>query len=135
MGDRAEANCRIRHTDGPVWVKANRNAVEDAIRNLLENAVLHSPSDGEVVVTVHADGRISVLDQGCGVPVEDRERIFDRFCRGRDRKGEGAGLGLAIVREIMRAHGGSVTVADDTGSGKGALFTLTFPATKAAILD
>jgi two-component system sensor histidine kinase TctE len=120
-------------TNGPVRVKANPNAAEDAIRNLVENAVLHSPVDGEAVVTVHRDGRVSVLDQGGGVPVQDRERIFDRFWRGRDRKGEGAGLGLAIVREIMRAHGGSVTVADDPGPGNGALFTLAFPLSKSAV--
>jgi signal transduction histidine kinase len=70
-----------------------------------------------------------VLDRGCGVPLEDRERIFDRFWRGRNRKSDGAGLGLAIVREIMRAHGGSVTVGGDRGSG--AVFTLTFPMSRA----
>jgi signal transduction histidine kinase len=111
-------------TDAPVCITANGNAVEDAIRNLLENAVLHSPSDREVVVTVYADGRLTVLDHGSGVSAEDRERIFDRFWRGRNRRSEGAGLGLAIVQEIMRAHGGSVTLEGSPGSG--ALFTLAF---------
>jgi len=108
----------------PVWTKANSIAVADAIRNLIENAVLHSPPGGEVVVTVQAGARVSVADQGCGVPPEDRERIFDRFWRGKGMKTAGAGLGLAIVREIMRAHGGEVVVSNNTGGG--ALFTLAF---------
>jgi signal transduction histidine kinase len=115
--------------DASVWITANGNAVEDAIRNLVENAVAHSPPDEEVLVTVYSDGRVSVLDHGCGVPVEDREHIFDRFWRGRNRKSDGAGLGLAIVREIMRAHGGSVALEANPGSG--ALFTLSFPLSRA----
>lgn len=117
-------------TDAPVWITGNGNAVEDAIRNLVENGVVHSPPAEELVVTVHGDGRVTVLDHGCGVPVEDRERVFDRFWRGRNRKSDGAGLGLAIVREIMRAHGGSVTVGGNLGSE--ALFTLAFPLSRAA---
>jgi signal transduction histidine kinase len=112
-------------TDTPVSVKANGNAVADAIRNLVENGVAHSPSNGEVTVRVHQEGRIAVEDQGHGVALEDRERIFERFWRGNDRKAEGAGLGLAIVREIMKAHGGSITVADSCGGG--AVFSLDFP--------
>ena len=111
----------------PVQVKANSAAVADAIRNLIENAVLHSPSGGEVVVTVQPDARVSVADRGCGVPLEDRERIFDRFWRGKWPKTAGAGLGLAIVREIMKAHGGEVAVLDNPGGG--ALFALAFAST------
>jgi len=114
----------------PVLVRANRNAAEDAIRNLVENGVLHSPQDAEVAVTVYPDGRVNVADQGSGVSMEDREHIFDRFWRGKDRKSEGAGLGLAIVKEIMRAHGGSVAVEDN--SHRGTLFTLVFPSRNAA---
>ena len=66
-----------------------------------------------------------MADRGCGVPRKDRENIFKRFWRGTGEKKEGAGLGLAIVREIMRAHRGSVSVADNPGGG--ALFTLAFP--------
>ena len=56
--------------------------------------------------------------------MDERERIFDRFWRGNGRKVEGAGLGLAIVREIMKAHGGDVKVEDNHGGG--AIFTLSF---------
>jgi signal transduction histidine kinase len=109
----------------PVDVKANAHALEDALRNLMENAVVHAPPGTEVTVTVDRAGRIDVADHGSGVPRQDRENIFKRFWRGAGEKKEGAGLGLAIVREIMRAHRGSVSVADNPGGG--ALFTLSFP--------
>jgi two-component system, OmpR family, sensor histidine kinase TctE len=115
-------------TDAPVRIRANGHAVADAVRNLIENGVLHSPPQEEVTVTVHENGRVSVMDHGGGVPLADREHIFDRFWRGKGPKTEGAGLGLAIVREIMKAHGGTVAVADNSGGG--ALFTLAFSSSK-----
>jgi two-component system, OmpR family, sensor histidine kinase TctE len=115
----------------PARVKANSLAVADAIRNLVENAVLHSPLGGEVTVTVQPGVRVSVADRGCGVPLEDRERIFDRFWRGKEPKTAGAGLGLAIVQETMKVHGGEVTVSDNSGGG--ALFTLAFASTDTSL--
>jgi len=117
-------------TEWPVNVKANAHALEDALRNLIENAVAHAPAGTEVTVTVDRAGRIDVADRGRGVPPKDRENIFKRFWRGAGEKKEGAGLGLAIVSEIMRAHRGSVSVADNPGGG--ALFTLSFPPVQAA---
>jgi len=116
-------------TEWPVNVKANAHALEDALRNLIENAAAHAPPGTEVTVTVDRAGRIDVADRGSGVPRKDRENIFKRFWRGAGEKKEGAGLGLAIVNEIMRAHRGSVSVADNPGGG--ALFTLSFPPTQA----
>jgi two-component system, OmpR family, sensor histidine kinase TctE len=112
-------------TEWPVNVKANVHALEDALRNLIENAVAHAPAGTEVTVTVDRAGRIDVADRGRGVPRKDRENIFKRFWRGAGEKKEGAGLGLAIVSEIMRAHRGSVSVAENPGGG--AVFTLSFP--------
>src|SRR5262249_19784463 len=103
--------------EAPVPVEANGHAVADAIRNLVENGVLHSPPGGEVTVTVHRDARGGVADQGRGVALQDRQHIFERFWRGKGPKAEGAGLGLAIVRETMKAHGGNVTVTDYCGGG------------------
>ena len=117
-------------TEWPVNVKANAHALEDALRNLIENAVVHAPAGTEVTVTVARAGRIEVADRGSGVPRKDRESIFKRFWRGAGEKKEGAGLGLAIVNEIMRAHRGSVDVADNPGGG--ALFILSFPPVQAA---
>jgi len=111
-----------------VRVRGNRHAIADALRNLVENAVIHSPEGAEVSVTVHGDARIEVADRGPGVPVENRERVFERFWRGPERIGHGAGLGLAIVREIMLRHGGRVRVAEAAAGG--ALFTLAFPASR-----
>jgi signal transduction histidine kinase len=117
-------------TEWPVNVKANAHALEDALRNLIENAVAHAPAGTEVTVTVDRAGRIEVADRGRGVPPKDREDIFKRFWRGAGERKEGAGLGLAIVNEIMRAHRGSVSVADNPGGG--ALFSLSFPPAQAA---
>jgi two-component system, OmpR family, sensor histidine kinase TctE len=108
----------------PVLVKGNRHAIGDAIRNLIENAVLHSPARSEVLVRTSPDGRVSVADRGPGIIPADQERIFDRFWRGKGVQFEGAGLGLAIVKEIMNAHGGRVSV--ENRSPDGAIFTLHF---------
>jgi len=114
----------------PVRISANAHAVADAIRNVIENAVAHSPPGQEVSVVVGAEARVSIADRGRGVAPEDRERIFERFARGSGETGEGAGLGLSIVKEIMRTHGGRVTVADNPGGG--AVFVLDFSAARIA---
>jgi signal transduction histidine kinase len=111
--------------DQPVMVKGNAYAIDDAIRNLVENAVSHAPPATEVVVSARRDGRIEVRDRGPGVLPQDRERIFERFWRGKAAPAHGAGLGLAIVTEIMKAHGGSAEVT--AGPQGGAVFTLAFP--------
>jgi two-component system, OmpR family, sensor histidine kinase TctE len=111
--------------DRPVVVSGNAYAIDDAISNLIENAVAHAPPHTEVTISTRADGRIDVSDHGPGVLREDRERIFERFWRGKAAPAHGAGLGLAIVAEIMKAHGGSVRV--DAGPNGGAVFTLAFP--------
>src|SRR5262249_1003083 len=79
----------------------------------------------EVTVSTGGDGCVQVTDQGPGVPPEDRAHIFERFWRGRGAPAHGAGLGLSIVAEIMKAHGGSVRV--DSGEKGRAPFTLAFP--------
>jgi signal transduction histidine kinase len=112
-------------SEQPVKVNGNAYALEDALRNLVENAVLHTPYGTEVTVTVDCTGRIEVADHGSGVPRKDRENIFKRFWRRPGESNEGAGLGLAIVSETMRAHRGGVSVADNPGGG--ATFTLSFP--------
>jgi two-component system, OmpR family, sensor histidine kinase TctE len=114
----------VQGTERPVQVKGNRHAIEDAIRNLVENAVAHAPPRTEVVITVDPAGSISVTDHGTGVRPEDRDKIFERFWRGFGESGSGAGLGLAIVKEIMKAHQGSVQVEDNPGGG--AVFRLLF---------
>jgi signal transduction histidine kinase len=98
--------------DHPVNVIGNAAAITDALRNLIENALVHTGQGTEVVVEVDPEGAISVQDSGPGISVKDRPHIFERFWRGKGVGGEGAGLGLAIVMEIVRAHGASVTVSN-----------------------
>jgi signal transduction histidine kinase len=101
----------------PVRITGNAEAIADALRNLVENALAHTRPETEVIVEVSSEGVLSVLDSGPGIPVNDRPRIFDRFWRGKGARSEGAGLGLAIVMEIVRAHGASIAVSDRTPCG------------------
>jgi signal transduction histidine kinase len=116
--------------DRPVPIQGNKHAIGDAIRNLVENAVMHSPPRSEVTVSVAEAGHVSVLDRGPGVPPEQQELIFERFWRGKATASNGAGLGLAIVREIMNAHRGSIRVEQRPAGG--ASFTLCFALSGAA---
>jgi signal transduction histidine kinase len=113
---------------GRVWGVAGH--LEQAVRNLLENAERHARSAVSVsLANSGASVLLEVTDDGPGVPAADRERIFDRFVRldeSRGRDAGGAGLGLAITREIVLAHGGEVTVADAPGGG--ARFVVRLPA-------
>jgi signal transduction histidine kinase len=113
--------------DAPVPVHGNPDAIGDAIRNLVENAIAHCPAGQEVTVRVDPKGAVSVIDRGPGVPPDLREKVFERFWRSRERRASsgGAGLGLSIVDEIARAHAGRVTVAD--GPAGGACFTFSLP--------
>lgn len=107
---------------GPVWVHGNAEALFRAVRNLVENAIRHTPPGVSIEVELTEDGVVRVLDDGPGVPVADREAIFRRFWR-RDREStEGRGLGLAIVSRVAEAHDGSITIEDRPGGG--AVFTL-----------
>lgn len=109
--------------------------LQDALRNLLENATNHSPEGGRIVMTARRAGDrifISVADQGPGIPPADLTRIFERFYRvdkSRTRDGRdpgGTGLGLSIVRHLIELHGGRVTAANRPE--RGALFTVELPA-------
>lgn len=107
-----------------------RRDVERLLRNLLENAIRHSPEGERVSLDVRARGEwieCVVRDRGEGVPEQDRERIFEPFVRSERvsaNEDTGAGLGLAIAREIAKAHGGTVRVASDP-SERGAVFIAT----------
>ncbi|MGA1346302.1 MAG: ATP-binding protein [Ilumatobacteraceae bacterium] len=101
--------------DSTVWVR--RAALARAVANLLDNAVKFSPADSPIDVTVEA-GTVAVADRGPGVAAQDRERIFERFHRAEEaRTLPGSGLGLSIVAEMARTHGGSVFVEDRPEGG------------------
>jgi two-component system, OmpR family, sensor histidine kinase TctE len=120
----ARRSIALTGADHPVVVIGNAAAIADALRNLIENALVHTPPETEVVIEVDPKGAISVQDSGPGVLAEDRQRIFERFWRGKGARTDGAGLGLAIVMEIVRAHGASVTVSNRVP--RGARFDLRF---------
>jgi signal transduction histidine kinase len=127
LGSVAISMCKPLEVDGPagpVFVRGNRSVIVAAVRILIENALNHSPTGGTVRIRVTSTPSIEVLDSGPGVPPELREKVFERFWRGEKSK-EGAGLGLAIVRRIMSALGGSVFVSN--GPEGGARFSLVFP--------
>ena len=106
---------------GPVWVRGHAEALFRAVRNLIENALRHTPSGLSIEVEVLKDG-VRVLDDGPGVPEADRETIFRRFWRRDRTSGDSRGLGLAIVARVAEAHDGSVTVENRPEGG--AIFTL-----------
>jgi len=106
---------------------------------LVDNAIKFTPSDGTVTLSLDTkDGtaQIRVSDTGIGIPLEDQRRIFERFYQA-DRSrhggsGRGAGLGLAIARQVVLAHGGQILV--DSTPGKGSTFTVTLPLSAKKIL-
>jgi signal transduction histidine kinase len=106
----------------PVWVHGHGEALFRAVRNLLENAIRHTPAGVAIEVEVGEGGTVRVLDDGPGVPVTDRESIFRRFWRRDRERSGGRGMGLAIVARVAAAHEGSVSVDDRPGGG--AVFTL-----------
>ncbi|WP_329055522.1 ATP-binding protein [Amycolatopsis sp. NBC_01488] len=113
---------------GTPVVRGHRSRLERLVRNLVDNARRHASSRVDVEVSV-VDGQavVSVGDDGPGIPEADRERVFDRFVRlddGRARDEGGAGLGLAIVADVARAHGGTAAVES------GSRFVVRFPELK-----
>jgi signal transduction histidine kinase len=113
---------------GPVKVQGRADLLFQAVRNLVENAISHTPRGTAVTVEVGEGGLVRVLDRGAGVPSAVKGRLFERFWRGRrkDRSavGAGAGLGLSIVARIAEQHGGVVSVEDRPGGGAVFSFTL-----------
>jgi signal transduction histidine kinase len=103
-------------------VRGHTEALFRAVRNLVENAIRHTPAGVSIEVEVTADGIVRVLDDGPGVPAADRESIFRRFWRRDRAKADSRGLGLAIVARVAEAHDGSVSVEGRPGGGS--VFTL-----------
>ena len=115
--------CFVRDEE-VVEVLGDRMAIERAVTNLLQNAIQHGGRHGRITVHVSRATGITVTDEGSGIPEEERDRIFEPFHRFQGR-GKGFGLGLNLVREIARLHGGKVCVID--GPTGGAAFRLSFP--------
>jgi signal transduction histidine kinase len=129
----AEARARSirleRHVEDDASVRCIPEQVERVLLNLLTNALRHTPPDGTIAVRLtrrDADVRVTVEDDGEGLTPEAERRMFDRFWRADTSRtpGEGAGLGLAIARGLVEAHGGHIWGEPRTGGGARVSFTL-----------
>ena len=119
-----EHSLDVEGLDRSIAVRGNFDMLARALRNLLENALKHTPKGTRITVSVVPEG-IRVEDNGPGIAPGDGERIFEKFSRRDMQSGNGAGLGLYIVKRIMKLHGGRVDAGNcDNG---GCRFTLHFP--------
>jgi two-component system OmpR family sensor kinase len=138
-----QADVRLEvHSEGELVVSGDRDRLAQVVSNLIDNALKHTPAGGRITLTARplvvepakrgeppvSKAEIAISDTGEGIPPEDLSRIFERFYRGdksRGKSGRGAGLGLAIVREIVQAHGGEIRA--ESVLGLGTRITLTLP--------
>jgi signal transduction histidine kinase len=124
----AELQVRVTvDVDGLLSVRGVRSFLEEALLNLVENAVRYNRVGGEVRITASSSesGQVAIMvsDSGIGISPADQERIFERFFRASAvRSHDGSGLGLSIVKAIIEGHGGRVLVASEPGQGSS--FTL-----------
>lgn len=120
--------CDVQGDDLPP-VNVDRERILQVLSNVVGNAVKHTPQGGSV--TIHAEALsdevlVSVTDTGAGIPAEHLPHVFERFWRAEDSERRGAGLGLAIAKGIVEAHGGRIGV--ESAVGKGSTFYFTLPA-------
>lgn len=113
--------------DTPVRINGDHRLLGELLSNLIDNALRYGQTAGSVSVIVEGgpQPKLSVVDDGPGIPEDERLRIFERFYRMPNSNGEGCGLGLAIVEEIARVHGASVDVGPGSEQG-GSRFTVAF---------
>ena len=132
LGILAEERHQRVNVDGEeqVLVHVDRLILSDAITNVIDNAIKYSPLGSTIAVQVRRDGdkaTVAVTDEGPGIPVSHRERIFDRFYRideGRSREMGGTGLGLAIAKWAVEINGGHMSV---DSAGQGSVFRIVIP--------
>lgn len=120
---------QISHDTPPLFV--DRESFSLALNNLLENAFKFSPERKEILVEVKRDAenvRVDIKDKGMGIPSGEMDKIFDKFYQGKNAAQQsirGTGLGLALVKHAVEAHGGKVLV--ESKVGQGSTFSLVFP--------
>ncbi len=122
----------------PATAYVDPERIGQVLRNLLSNAITHTPEGGRITVELKDQAnevRVTVSDTGIGIPAEDLSYVFERFYRvdrSRVRATGGAGLGLTIAKRLVEAHGGTISVESELG--KGSRFTFTLPKTAPASL-
>ena len=135
FGHGGEQSVQVSVPEEPLWVEADRDRLSQVIGNLLANAIKYSPDGGQVDVRAESNGddvRIVVRDQGIGISSEDQEHIFTKFFRGRAATTgiPGTGLGLAVSRQIVEAHGGAIGFT--SAEGRGTTFWVELPVRRRA---
>ncbi|MBC7812186.1 MAG: GHKL domain-containing protein, partial [Burkholderiales bacterium] len=114
-------------------VNADQTRMSQVLHNLLNNALTHTPTGGQITLSIVQKAErvlLNIEDTGSGIAAEHLPYVFDRFYRAdaaRSRTKGGSGLGLAIVKAIVEKHHGQVSVASEGVSGKGTLFTIQLP--------
>jgi len=129
---RQDKNIELTPPDIPVLVRGDPNVIEIAVRNLVENAIQHSPPGLTIDLRIGADARLEVVDAGPGIADERYDRIFEPFWSG-DPHGVRAGLGLTIVSRIAERYAASVTVT--AAPGGGARFAMQFQQAAVRLTD
>lgn len=123
-------------SDQPVWVQADKGMVGRAIDNLISNAVKYNREGGKIWVRVYKrndEAIVEVEDTGVGIPPSELPFIFHRFYRASTAKGEGSGLGLSFVQQVVEAHGGRIEV--NSSVGEGSLFRVILPLASEPSID
>jgi two-component system phosphate regulon sensor histidine kinase PhoR len=128
QAERAGLVLRLDPAQDMTEVSADPPRLEQVLVNLIHNAVKFTPPGGEVILAAQTESefvRFSVHDTGVGIPVEELERIFERFYKAdRARSGGGTGLGLSISRHLVEAHGGRIWAESTEGDGSTFYFTI-----------
>jgi signal transduction histidine kinase len=123
-----------RQSHGELWLEADRARITQVLSNLVDNAIKYTPNGGHVEVSASQESGktiIQVNDNGMGISPEDLPRIWERLYRGdKSRTQKGLGLGLSLVKAVVEAHRGVVTVSSQPGQG--AAFTVTIPSNGSA---
>lgn len=130
-GEISKKNLTLSIEGSPVFAEADKNRFSQVVANLLSNAVKYTPEGGAIGIKVYETDRLGIVkvtDTGIGIPETELPLIFERFYRtdkSRNRKSGGAGIGLAIVKSIVNAHGGTVTA--ESIKEQGSCFTVSIP--------
>jgi signal transduction histidine kinase len=124
-----DSSIRLKYGDTDLFVYAEREKVERIIFNLVANAIKYSPHAGTITITTKNEGRmarISVSDQGIGIPADQLQSIFERFQQvvGDEKQSAGSGLGLTICQYLVHLQGGEIWVDSEVGKGSTFYFTL-----------
>jgi signal transduction histidine kinase len=125
---RTDVGVRLGQED-QLTVIGDRDLLKQMVLNLAENAVKYSPREGKVTLSLYrsnGSARITIEDNGPGIPADQLPHIFERFYRGNNRgKTGGSGLGLAIASWVAQAHGGNIDVESEPG--RGSTFSVVLP--------